>query len=71
MAEAARPDTGDDPMTAQDSSPDSFDALVTAAKAVADSLRAGVLRVLHEESYGVLELARILNCAQPALSHHL
>lgn len=49
----------------------SFDSLVTATKAVADALRANVMRVLKEESYGVLELCRILDTAQPALSHHL
>lgn len=46
-------------------------AVVAAAKAVADPLRASVLRVLKEESYGVLELCGILDTAQPALSHHL
>lgn len=45
--------------------------MVIAAKAVADPLRANVMRVLKEESYGVLELCRILDTAQPALSHHL
>jgi ArsR family transcriptional regulator len=48
-----------------------FADVVTAAKAVADPLRANVLRVLKEESYGVLELCGILDSAQPALSHHL
>ena len=46
-------------------------SVVTASKAVADGLRANVLRLLKEESYGVLELCRILDTAQPALSHHL
>jgi 2-polyprenyl-3-methyl-5-hydroxy-6-metoxy-1,4-benzoquinol methylase len=48
-----------------------FDALVTAAKAVADPLRANVLRLLKDDSYGVLELCRLVETAQPALSHHL
>ena len=48
-----------------------FDALVVAAKAVADGQRANVLRLLKEESYGVLELCRLLDTPQPALSHHL
>jgi 2-polyprenyl-3-methyl-5-hydroxy-6-metoxy-1,4-benzoquinol methylase len=48
-----------------------FDAIVTAAKAVADGLRVNVIRLLKDESYGVLELCRLLGIAQPALSHHL
>ena len=48
-----------------------FDEVVAAAKAVADPLRANVMRVLKDESYGVLELCSILAIAQPALSHHL
>ncbi|MDZ7670448.1 MAG: metalloregulator ArsR/SmtB family transcription factor [Gammaproteobacteria bacterium] len=45
--------------------------MVAAAKAVADGVRANVLRVLKDESYGVMELCRILDTPQPALSHHL
>lgn len=48
-----------------------FAPIVAAAKAVADGVRANVLRVLKDESYGVLELCRILDTPQPALSHHL
>jgi 2-polyprenyl-3-methyl-5-hydroxy-6-metoxy-1,4-benzoquinol methylase len=48
-----------------------FDMVVTAAKAVADPLRANVLRLLKDESYGVLELCRLVEIPQPALSHHL
>lgn len=40
-------------------------------KAVADPLRLEILRVLARGSYGVLELCRILDIKQPALSHHL
>lgn len=47
------------------------DMLMTEAKALADRLRVNVLRILKEDSYGVLELCQILNVAQPALSHHL
>lgn len=50
---------------------DEFAPIVTAAKAVADGVRANVLRVLKDESYGVMELCRILDTPQPALSHHL
>jgi ArsR family transcriptional regulator len=45
--------------------------LVAQTKAVGDRLRCLVLRVLREESYGVLELCQILDTSQPALSHHL
>lgn len=48
-----------------------FGDLVGLTKAAADAQRATVLRVLKDESYGVLELCRILDAAQPALSHHL
>lgn len=48
-----------------------FGDVVSAAKAVADPLRANVLRVLKEESYAVTELCSILATPQPALSHHL
>lgn len=48
-----------------------LDDVVAVAKAVADVQRAGVLRALKEDSFGVLELCRILGTAQPALSHHL
>jgi DNA-binding transcriptional ArsR family regulator len=48
-----------------------FASVVAAAKAVADELRANVMRLLKDESYGVLELCRLLETPQPALSHHL
>ncbi|MEQ8858744.1 MAG: metalloregulator ArsR/SmtB family transcription factor [Pseudomonadales bacterium] len=54
------------------SDPDlAIDRVVSVAKALADGVRALVLRVLQGESYGVLELCRIVDVAQPALSHHL
>jgi ubiquinone/menaquinone biosynthesis C-methylase UbiE len=40
-------------------------------KALADSLRLQILRLLKNESFGVLELCRILDIRQSALSHHL
>ncbi|MFK7865726.1 MAG: metalloregulator ArsR/SmtB family transcription factor [Pseudohongiellaceae bacterium] len=40
-------------------------------KALADSLRLQILRVLKNESFGVLELCKILDTRQSALSHHL
>jgi ArsR family transcriptional regulator len=44
---------------------------VKVAKAVGDQLRSNVLRVLAQDSFGVLELCAIFDMAQPALSHHL
>jgi DNA-binding transcriptional ArsR family regulator/SAM-dependent methyltransferase len=40
-------------------------------KALADSLRLRILRLLKNESFGVLELCKILDTRQSALSHHL
>jgi DNA-binding transcriptional ArsR family regulator len=40
-------------------------------KALADSLRLEILRLLRNSSFGVLEICRILETRQSALSHHL
>ena len=40
-------------------------------KAFADTLRLRILRLLRGESFGVLELCKILGIRQSALSHHL
>ena len=40
-------------------------------RAFADPVRTIILRVLHNESFGVLELSRLLEMRQSALSHHL
>ncbi|MEQ8955590.1 MAG: metalloregulator ArsR/SmtB family transcription factor, partial [Gammaproteobacteria bacterium] len=45
--------------------------LTSLHKALADSLRLQILRLLKNESFGVLELSRILDIRQSALSHHL
>jgi ArsR family transcriptional regulator len=47
------------------------ETLAALCKASADPLRLAVLRVLARDSFGVLELCRILDCSQPGLSHHL
>jgi len=52
----------------QDQQLDNFTAL---CKALADKLRLTILRLLKNESFGVLELCRILDIKQSALSHHL
>lgn len=49
----------------------SLEQLVQVTKAAGDNLRAGILQVLNAESFGVLELGRIFDMAQPAMSHHL
>ncbi len=48
-----------------------IEALRTLHKALADQLRLQILRLLKSESFGVLELCRILDIRQSALSHHL
>lgn len=48
-----------------------LDLLALFNKAASDPLRLEVLRVLHHNSYGVLELCHILDVKQSALSHHL
>ena len=40
-------------------------------RAFADSVRTSILRVLESGSFGVLELSRLLDIRQSALSHHL
>lgn len=45
--------------------------IVAMAKAIGDDLRANILRALARDSFGVMELSKIFNVAQPALSHHL
>ncbi len=52
-------------------SADSIEQLTSLNKALADSLRLLILRLLKSESFGVLELSRILDVRQSALSHHL
>lgn len=48
-----------------------LDSLTALHKALADGLRLQILRLLKSESFGVLELCRILDIRQSALSHHL
>ena len=48
-----------------------LEALTSLHKALADGLRLQILRLLKGESFGVLELCRILDIRQSALSHHL
>jgi len=47
------------------------DELTVLCKALADSLRLEILRVLRIESFAVLEINSILETRQSALSHHL
>jgi ubiquinone/menaquinone biosynthesis C-methylase UbiE/DNA-binding transcriptional ArsR family regulator len=50
---------------------DQVDSFIAITKAAADPLRRDVLKLLQQDSFGVLELCHILSIAQPALSHHL
>ena len=59
------------PLLLQTEQADPFADTAALLKAVADPLRLEILRVLARGSYGVLELCRILDIKQPALSHHL
>lgn len=45
--------------------------LAVLLKAAGDPLRLEILRLLAQDSYSVLELCRIFDLRQPALSHHL
>lgn len=45
--------------------------LANLLKAAGDSFRLDILRVLAQDSYGVLELCRLFDVKQSAMSHHL
>ncbi|MGL5996882.1 MAG: ArsR/SmtB family transcription factor [Pseudomonas proteolytica] len=51
--------------------PDDCDELAALCKAGGDPLRLNVLRALANDSFGVLELARIFATGQSGMSHHL
>lgn len=46
-------------------------ALANLLKAAGDTLRLDILRVLAQDSYGVLELSRLFETTQSGMSHHL
>lgn len=48
-----------------------FSSLTHLLKAAGDPLRLEILRVLAQDSFGVLELARIFDMKQSGMSHHL
>ncbi|HBD11543.1 MAG TPA: ArsR family transcriptional regulator [Porticoccaceae bacterium] len=48
-----------------------MDKAVSVLKAAGDSQRALILRILSHDAFGVLELSRIFDVRQPAMSHHL
>ncbi|WP_237067704.1 ArsR/SmtB family transcription factor [Microbulbifer guangxiensis] len=50
---------------------DPIPQLAVRLKAAGDPLRLEILRLLSQDSYSVLELCRIFDLRQPALSHHL
>lgn len=51
--------------------PGSRDPLAALCKAGGDRLRLNILRVLSNDSFGVLELAQIFDVRQSGISHHL
>lgn len=55
----------------RDAQQEQADELTALCKALADSLRLEILRLLRISSFGVLEICRILEIRQSALSHHL
>jgi DNA-binding transcriptional ArsR family regulator len=55
----------------RDTQQEQADELTALCKALADSLRLEILRLLRVSSFGVLEICRILEIRQSALSHHL
>jgi len=57
--------------TAIDDAAATAQQLVELNRAAGDSLRQNILQLVARESFAVLELARILDVAQTALSHHL
>lgn len=58
--------------SSMDSTADALlDDLAGLLKALADPLRLEVLRLLGQSSFGVLELADMLDVSQPGMSHHL
>ena len=50
---------------------DRLGELANFCKATAEQLRLQILRVLHNESFGVSELCSLFDIRQPAMSHHL
>lgn len=59
------------PDTADAQNGDAIALLAARLKAAGDPLRLEILRLLSQDSYSVLELCRIFELRQPALSHHL
>ena len=59
------------PANAVDTPENPAQRYITLCKAAGDSVRLDVLRVLRQESMGVLELCRIFDIPQPRMSHHL
>jgi ArsR family transcriptional regulator len=47
------------------------EVMLVFCKATADAHRLDILRVLRDESFGVMELCKIFDLPQPGMSHHL
>ncbi len=59
------------PSSLHPTQPLSTEAVALVCKASADSFRVEILRVLQQDSFGVLELSDIFGVRQSAMSHHL
>ena len=60
-----------DPVRLAPATPTATEQLAAFCKAASDVLRLDILRVLRNDSFGVLELAQIFDTRQSGMSHHL
>lgn len=60
-----------DPARIAPAAPTATEQLAAFCKAASDVLRLDILRVLRNDSFGVLELAQIFDTRQSGMSHHL
>ena len=59
------------PVETADTASPQLEDLAALCKASGDNLRLQILRVLRQDSFGVLELSAIFDTRQPTMSHHL
>lgn len=70
LKSSAQP-SGKSPVAPVPDSTQAAEQLVELNRAAGDALRQNILQLLARESFAVLELCRVLNVSQSALSHHL
>jgi len=71
MIESGNPSPAAESSDTEPRASDQIPSLAATLKAAGDPLRLEILRLLAQDSYSVLELCRIFDLRQPALSHHL